>query len=133
MKAFLGGLLAGLIVGALLMTIAGRVIDSRRDHWPNAVMTILDHEFRTLRRLGDQGQCATAPANAALERLRLLAQDVEPALLPADGDDRVFRQYASDLRSALDKVATAGADCKLAATAITDVRGACQACHRDYR
>ena len=132
MKAFLGGLLGGLVVGALLTTIASRVIDSRRDHWPDAVMTVIAHEFGNLREQSKQGQCASAASTGALQRLQLMAQDVVPALNPA-ADDRVFGQYATDLGTALAKVATAGADCRQTAAAVVEVGNACQACHRDYR
>lgn len=133
MKAFLFGMLGGIVIGAMLAMIAGRVIDSRRDPWPDAVMAVLGHELKTLRGEDKEGRCATPASQAALQRMHLMAQDIEPALLAPGSDDRVFRQYATDLRNALAQVTTAGADCKLATAAVSAVGQACQACHRDYR
>lgn len=132
MKAFMAGLAAGVIVGGILITMAGRVIDSRRDPWPDAVMVVIDHDFKALRQASSEGTCATPETGRALQRLQLTAQDIELALM-GDGDDRVFRQYANDLRGALGKLSDAGSDCPKFAEAIVSVRGTCQACHRDYR
>lgn len=132
MKAFLGGMLAGILFGALLTVMATRTIESRRDPWPDAVMTVISHEFKTVRSASKQGDCTSAASGVALQKMDLLAADIEAALMPT-ADDRVFRQYASDLQTAISKAAATGSDCKLHDAAVSDIKQACDACHRDYK
>ncbi len=132
MKAFLGGMLAGIIFGALLTVMASRVIESRQDPWPDAVMTVMSHEFKAVRAASKIGEC-TSPASAkSLQQMSLLALDVEPALMPTP-NDRVFTQYATDLRSAIGKASAAASDCKQFAASVSEIGEACDACHRDYK
>ena len=132
MKAFLGGMLAGIVFGALLTVMASRVIESRRDPWPDAVMTVMSHEFKTVRQASKSGECTSPASASSLQMMGLLAHDIEPALMPTPGD-RVFTQYATDLRSAIAKVAAAGSDCKQFTASVSDIGQACDACHRDYK
>jgi NAD(P)H-dependent FMN reductase len=68
----------------------------------------------------------------AVEHLRLIAGDVEPALLAPGAHDRVLSQYASDLRDAVAAFAAAP-DCPARTQAVTKIGHACDACHRDYK
>jgi hypothetical protein len=89
-----------------------------------------DREEKTRERPGRQ--CASPVVRSASAHLQLLASDIEPALLAPGTKDRVFGQYASDLRDALRKW-DVGADCAHQSEALTVVANACEACHRDYR
>lgn len=132
MKAFLGGMLAGIMFGALLTVMASRVIESRQDPWPDAVMTVMSHEFKAVRAASKIGECTSPTSGSALQKMALLAHDVEPALMPTQ-NDRVFTQYATDLRSAIGKAAAAGSDCKMFTASVSEIGQACDACHRDYK
>lgn len=132
MKAFLGGMIAGILFGALLTLMASRVVDSRRDPWPEAVMAVMSHEFKTVRSASKNSECTSPASVKSLQQMTLLALDVEPALMPTP-DDRVFRQYASDLRNAIAKASSAKSDCKLFAASVSEIDQACDACHRDYK
>lgn len=132
MKAFLGGMLAGILFGALLTVMASRVIESRQDPWPDAVMTVMSHEFKTVRAASKSGECTSPASGAALRLMGLLGNDVEPALMPTL-NDRVFTQYATDLRSAISKASAAGSDCKQFTASVSEIGQACDACHRDYK
>jgi hypothetical protein len=124
-------LFVGLIAGALLASIASSAM-ARRHAWPRSLMTVMQHDLVDARAAARSGQCKE-PANAdAAARLRLLAGDLERALLPAGTKDRVLSQYAGDMRATLAKWDT-GADCARQTEALTAVANACDACHRDYR
>lgn len=124
-------LLGGALFGALLAMTAASALQ-RRNAWPRALMTLLHHELGAAREAARADRCATPEARSALAHLSLLAADVEGALLAPGTSDRVFSQYAGDLRQ---RVATAAAatDCKAQSAALTEVSNACDACHRDYR
>ncbi len=132
MKAFLGGMLAGILFGALLTVMANRVIESRTDPWPDAVMAVMSHEFKTVRAASKNSECTSPASVKSLQQMSLLAVDVEPALMPTP-DDRVFRQYASDLRDAIKKTSSANGDCKVFTASVSEIGQACDACHRDYK
>ncbi len=132
MKAFLGGMLAGIVFGALLTVMASRVIESRQDPWPDAVMTVMSHEFKTVRAASESGECTSPASGASLQLMDVLGKDVEPALMPTP-NDRVFTQYATDLRSAISKASAAGGDCKQFTASVSEIGQTCDACHRDYK
>jgi len=124
-------LIVGLIAGAIVAGSAGQAL-SRRHAWPRALMTVMQHELGAARTAAQTGQCRTPDVTDAAARLRLLAKDLEPALLAPDARDRVFSQYAADLRATVAQWDT-GADCARQGEALTAVANACDACHRDYR
>jgi len=124
-------LIGGVLLGALIaLTLANAL--QRRNAWPRAVMNVMQHELYSARDAARRGQCASADAKASAAHLALLGQDLERALLAPGADDRVFTQYANDLRAAVAKAQSAP-DCPQQAAALTDVSNACDACHRDVR
>ena len=125
-------LIAGLLLGALVSITIANVM-AQRNAYPRALMTVMQHELGRARDAVRQDRCAIADADSAAARLSLVAGDVEPALLAPGAHDRVFSQYASDLRSAVASFAGAGADCVARRQALTKVSDACDACHRDYK
>jgi hypothetical protein len=92
----------------------------------------MQHDLGRARDLVHDGQCTAPEANAVAEHLRLIAADVEPALLAPGAHDRVFSQYASDLRDAV-AAFPAAPDCPARSQAVTKIGQACDACHRDYK
>jgi hypothetical protein len=95
-------------------------------------MNVMQHDLGRARDLVHDAGCTTPQANAVAEHLRLIAGDVEPALMAPGTHDRVFSQYASDLRDAVAAFAAAP-DCAARAQAVTQIGHACDACHRDYK
>jgi hypothetical protein len=124
-------LLGGALLGALLaITVAG--ILGQRHAYPKAVMTVMQHELGRARDLVKGDGCMTPEAASAGAHLGVLAADIEPAILPPGAHDRVFTQYASDLRTAIAAYDKA-ADCPARKDAVTKIANACDACHRDYK
>lgn len=124
-------LIGGALIGALVaVTIANML--GERNAYPRALMNVMQHELGRARDLVHANRCATPDANAAAEHLKLMAADVEPALLAPGAHDRVFSQYASDLRDAVAAFSVA-ADCPARVEAVTRIGHACDACHRDYK
>ncbi len=124
-----------LIVGLLIGAIAASTFvnaTAQREAWPRGIMNVMQHELGNARAAARAQQCATPAVPAASAHLRLLVADIEPSLLAPGTKDRVFSQYASDLRDALAKWDTS-ADCAHQGAALTTVANACEACHRDYR
>jgi len=123
----IGGALLGALVAVTIANLLGQ-----RNAYPRALMNVMQYQLGRARDLVHAGQCATPEANAAAEHLVLIAGDVEPALLAPGAHDRVFSQYASDLREAVAAFAAA-TDCPARAEAVTRIGHACDACHRDYK
>ena len=124
-------LLGGAFLGALLtITVTG--ILGQRHAYPKAVMTVMQHELGRARDLVKGDRCMAPEAATAGAHLGLLSADIEPAILPPGAHDRVFSQYASDLRTAIAAYDKA-IDCPARADAVTKVANACDACHRDYK
>lgn len=120
----------GLLVGAISAFSLANTLN-RQNAWPRAVMTVMAHDFRNVRDAVKAGDCSgTADA---LTRMRLVSERIEPAFLPPPANDRVFSQYAGDLHDAIVAASVAGADCPRLAEAVTPIKNACDACHRDYR
>lgn len=124
-------LLAGLLAGALLATTAASTLQ-RRNAGPRALMTLMQHDLAVARDAARTLACISPGQQGAQARLRFLAGDLERGVLATGTHDRVFVQYADDLRAAVARW-DAGAACTVQAQALLDVGHACEACHRDYR
>ena len=124
-------LIAGLVIGAMVTSTFVNAT-AQREAWPRGIMNVMQHELAAARSAARTPQCAVPTLQTASTHLQLLAGDIEPALLAPGTKDRVFSQYASDLRGALAKWNTR-ADCASQGAALTSVANACEACHRDYR
>ena len=124
-------LLAGLLAGALLASTAASALQ-RRNAVPRALMTLMQHDLADARGTTRAPACTTEQLPAVHARLRFLADDLERGVLEPATHDRVFTQYADDLRAAIARwdVKTA---CAAQAQALVAVGNACEACHRDYR
>lgn len=124
-------LLAGVLIGALTAVTAANVLQ-QRNAWPRALMTVMQHELGRARDLLHDGRCDAPETESAATHLELMASDIEPALLAPGARDRVFSQYAADLRKAVGAFRSASG-CPARGATLTDVSNACEACHRDYK
>lgn len=124
-------LLGGALLGALIAVTAANILRERHA-WPRAVMTVMQHELGRARDLVHDNRCMTPEAASAAAHLDLMAADIEPAVLAPGTHDRVFSQYATDLRDAIAAFRT-GTDCPARKEALTKTANACDACHRDYK
>lgn len=124
-------LLIGLLAGALLASTAASALQ-RRNALPRALMTLMQHDLADARGTTRAPACTTERLAAAHARMLLLAGDLERSVLEPATHDRVFTQYADDLRAAIARW-DAKAACAVQAQALADVGNACEACHRDYR
>ena len=124
-------LIGGALLGALVAVTIANVL-GQRNAYPRALMNVMQHDLGHARDLVHANQCTTPDANATAEHLKLIANDIEPALLAPGAHERVFSQYASDLRDAVAALSTA-TDCPARTVAVTKVGHACDACHRDYK
>ncbi len=124
-------LLLGLLFGALLAMTASSALQ-RRNAWPRAMMIVMQHELAGAREATRQGRCSDASLASSRAHLALLADDLERALLPKGGKDRVLSQYARDLRESV-AAWQPDAACAAQVEAVSRISQACDACHRDYR
>jgi len=125
-------LLGGALFGALITLTAANIL-AQRNAWPRALMSVMQHELGRARDDVHAGRCAPSDIASPAAHLRLLADDIEPALLAPGAHDRVFSQYAQDLRETISALETPVADCAARREALTKVANACDACHRDYK
>lgn len=124
-------LLGGALFGAILALTAASTLQ-RRNAWPRAIMSVLQHELGLARENARLGRCTDASMSVARAHLTLLSGDLERALLDPGAKDRVFSKYAQDLRAAITAWDT-NADCPSQAARLGEIAQACDACHRDYR
>lgn len=124
-------LIVGLFAGALMANMAGNAI-ALRHAWPRGLMNVMQHELVDARSSARAGKCMAPTMPAAAAHLQLLATDLESALLDPGVKDRVFSQYASEMRDAIAQW-DPKMNCVQQADALTKIANACEACHRDYR
>jgi cytochrome c556 len=121
-------LLVGLLVGAITATTAANILN-RRDPYPKALMNVMKHELATASAAADRLQCEQD--RYAMSKLAMMAGDIEIAMPAGEKPDRVFRQYVEKLSEAIYKAGDA--PCPQRAEALTELKNACDDCHRDYR
>ena len=129
---FLVCLIVGALVGAMCAMTVANVL-AKRNAWPRAVMSVMQHELGSAREGVRAGRCAEGDIASNAAHLKLLSADIEPALLKPGAHDRVFSQYADDLRREIATLDAPGADCAARSEVLTKIGQACEACHRDYK
>lgn len=131
MRSLIVGVI-GLLVGALCTLI---LINTLRQGtaYPNGVMAVMSAQMKSLDQSLKSNRCAATDLTPPLMTLRHLGNDLEPAFLPTQDDER-FVAHASELRAALDAALSAPpADCAAARVVVDRVNGGCQSCHRDFK
>lgn len=131
MRSLIVGVI-GLLVGAMCTLI---LINALRQGtaYPNGLMAVMSAQMKSLDQSLKRKRCAATDLTPPLTTLRHLANDLEPAFLPTQDDER-FTAHSSELRAALDAALSAPpADCAAAAVLVDRVNSGCQACHRDFK
>jgi len=125
-------LIIGIALGALTASTLINAVN-RRAAYPRGVMQVMQHHFGTLRDAVRAGQCKGPSTALHADRLRSLADEVEPSVFADATADPPFREYLLRLRAALDEMPSTDGDCKALTPIIAKIGNACDECHRQYR
>ena len=125
-------ILLGLAIGAMGTVMAMNALHNKPDH-PRSAMEMIDFHMDGLGDNLDAHRCAATDNLQHLQTLRALSNDLEPIFLPT-GNDKDFREKASNLRTALDAtLASPPADCAAMQVAMKNIGHACRGCHSEFR
>jgi len=126
------------IAVAVLCAILGAVVGggisramARRHQQTHAVMWLAQIHLQRLNQAAVPGACRDLGAD--VDSLNHLQRELIEAFPLAYRQDGEFRVRADALATALHAAAAPAADCTAAVRAVTSVRDACDACHREYR
>jgi hypothetical protein len=125
--------LLGLAIGIFGTVMVVRALHERKDHYPEAVMYVMQAHTAALQQNVGQNRCAATDTIPHLQTLRLLANDIEPAFA-GHRDDAEFTGLSSKLRAAVDaSLASPPLNCEGVKAAVEEIGQACKACHTQYR
>lgn len=123
----------GLVVGIVATVMVSRALEARKNHYPEAVMQVMQAHVAALRDNVTANRCAATDTIPHLTTLRHLSNDLEPAFDGLRGD-AAFVQHASGMRAAVDStLSSPPLNCAGVQTAVARIGDACKACHDDYR
>ncbi|MFZ5657982.1 MAG: cytochrome c [Pseudomonadota bacterium] len=126
-------LMLGLVAGAVATVMLTRALDARKDHYPEAVMHVMQAHVAALRDNVTANRCAATDTIPHLTTLRYVANDFEPAFGDLR-DDAAFARHAGGMRAAVDAaLASPPLNCAGVQAAVAKIGDACKACHDDYR
>lgn len=129
--------LLGLVIGVVAVVMVLRAIDARKtwqDHYPDAVMHVMDAQMEQLGANVAANRCAATDIIPRLQSLRSLANDIEPAFGVDMAEQKDFADHASKLRAALDAtLAAPPLNCAGVKAAMKKIGENCKACHQQYR
>ena len=122
-------LVLGLLIGAVTAVTTTNILASHHDPYPESLMQVMRHELGAASKTVDLPTCNDN--RNALDKLSMLSNDIIIAM-PDDGEpDRVFNQYIKNMHEKVDLARQT--DCTNRKQAVTDIKNACDDCHRDYR
>lgn len=123
----------GLVIGVVATVMVTRALHERKDHYPEAVMYVMQAHMNALGENVGANRCAATDTIPHLTTLRHLANDLEPAFAGLR-DDPPFRQHAGGMRATLDAaLASPPLNCAGVREATAKIGEGCKACHADYR
>lgn len=124
--------LVALFLGAVL-TLIGMNALRKGTAYPNGVMAVMAAQMKQLGDSVKQNRCSETDLQSRLFTLRQLGNDLEPAFLPTQDDER-FIARAAEMRGAVGAVlADIPNECTAAGLALDAVGKTCQGCHRDFK
>ena len=125
--------LLGLVIGVIATVMTVRALNARKDHFPESVMQVQQWHLGQLKSNVEQNRCVPIDTLPHLQALRTMVNDIEPAFSDLR-DDKRFIGYAGKLRGALDTaLASPPLSCEGVTRLVSNVGGACKACHQDFR
>lgn len=126
-------LLLGLVLGAIGAVMLMRALDARKDHFPDALMTVQAWSMGQLKKNVELNRCAATDTVPHLQMLRRTADAIEPGFAEEAKDER-FVKHASNFRAALDAAqANPPLACESLKKTLGEVGGQCKACHDDFK
>lgn len=125
--------LLGLVTGVIATVMVSRALHERKDHYPEAVMYVMQAHMAALKRNVGENRCAATDTLPHLTTLRHIANDLEPAFGDL-GREPGFARHASGMRASLDGLlASPPLNCAGVQAAMAKVGESCKACHDEYR
>lgn len=125
--------LLGLVTGIVATVMVTRALHERKDHYPEAVMYVMQAHMAALKRNVGENRCAATDTLPHLTTLRHVANDLEPAF----GDLRnepEFARHASAMRANIDAtLASPPLNCQGVQAAMAKIGESCKACHTDFQ
>ncbi len=131
-------LLIGLLAGAMGATVVVNTL-RQRDAFARGLMDVMQHHFASLREEIRAQRCDVTDSTQmksahAFAQLRVLADDIEPAIFADAIPEASFREFTQRLNAALDAVPSPPpADCAALAPLVQKVGKVCDDCHQQYR
>ena len=126
-------LVVGVIIGAVCTSFAINTL-SKGSAYPKGVMAVQGAHMGALNKLQTENRCTTAEIQPHLIAMRIVASDIEPAFKSLSEADIQFVRYAGDLRRAVDlQLAKSINNCPDLVTGLSEIKKACDNCHRDYK
>lgn len=123
----------GLVIGVVATVMIVRALHERKDHYPEAVMYVMQAHMAALKANVAENRCAATDTLPHLSTLRHLGNDLEPAFAGLR-DEAEFRTHAGGMRAAVDAVlASPPLNCAGVQAAMGRIGESCKACHADYR
>lgn len=125
--------LLGLVTGIVATVMVTRALHERKDHYPEAVMYVMQAHMAALKRNVGENRCAPTDTLPHLTTLRHVANDLEPAFAGLS-DEPEFARHASTMRANVDTVlASPPLNCQGVQVAMAKIGDGCKACHTDYQ
>lgn len=125
--------LLGLVIGIIATVMTVRALNARKDHFPESVMQVQQWHLGQLKSNVEQNRCVPIDTLPHLQALRTMVNDIEPAFSDLR-DDKRFIEHAGKLRGSLDTaLASPPLSCEGVTKLVSNVGGACKACHQDFR
>lgn len=125
--------LLGLVTGIVGTVMVTRALHERKDHYPEAVMYVMQAHMAALKRNVGVNRCAATDTIPHLTTLRHVANDLEPAFAGL-ADEPEFARHASTMRATIDgALASPPLNCPGVQAAMAKIGEGCKACHTDYQ
>ena len=127
-------LLLGLVLGAIATVMITNAYQARKDHFPDAVMTVMSWHMDQLKQNVEANRCAATDTIPHLQSLRRMADNLEPGFKALSESDAKFGQHASNLRNTLDGALGAPpTSCESLKKVMAQIGDGCKTCHQDFR
>lgn len=126
-------LLLGLALGAIATVMVLRTLESRKDHFPEALMQVQSWHMAQLSADMKQNRCNATDSLPHLQALRMTSNDIDAAFGDLREDAR-FSAASSAMRATMDSViANPPLTCEGLGEAMKEIGQSCKTCHQDFK